>query len=131
MNPISKSIFFAVVAGVDSTVTCKITPEMGLKDADKLDTDIKMMFCIVGNYLASQNPDLNATAQPVADESKVGFILCSDLSMTPGAKYAEVHRTRKANSPFWSSRFRKSRHTLTFAELPERAADAAHRSVGW
>lgn len=68
----------------------KITPAMGLKDADKLDTDIKMMFCIAGNYLASQNPDLNATAKLVADESKIEFILCSDLYMTPSARYADI-----------------------------------------
>ncbi len=35
----------------------KVTPDMGLKDADKLDSNIRILFSLAGNYLANQNPD--------------------------------------------------------------------------
>lgn len=68
----------------------KITPEMGLKDGDRLTSNIKMIFCLAGNYLTNQNPDINAAAALLADESKVEFIVCSDLYLTPSAKYADL-----------------------------------------
>ncbi len=68
----------------------KVTPEVGLKGAEALETNIKMMFCLAGNYLVSQNPDVNAAARLLADESKVEFIVCSDLYLTPSAKYADI-----------------------------------------
>lgn len=68
----------------------KITPEMGLKDAEKLTSNIKMIFSLAGNYLASQNPDVNAAAKLLADESKVEFIVASDLYLSPSAKYADL-----------------------------------------
>ena len=68
----------------------KVTPEMGLKGADKLTANIKMMFSLAGNYLANQNPDINAAAKLLADESKVEFIVASDLYLTPSAKYADL-----------------------------------------
>ncbi len=37
----------------------KVTPDMGLKDADKLDSNIRILFSLAGNYLANQNPDLH------------------------------------------------------------------------
>ncbi len=68
----------------------KITPAIGLKGAQQLDTNIKMIFSVSGNYLVNQNPDVNAAARLLADESKVEFILCADLYLTPSAKYADV-----------------------------------------
>ncbi|MFA9440312.1 DMSO/selenate family reductase complex A subunit [Uliginosibacterium sp. sgz301328] len=68
----------------------KVRPEDGLKEVDQLSTNIKMIFCLAGNYLASQNPDVNAAARLLADESKVEFIVCSDLYLTPSAKFADV-----------------------------------------
>ena len=68
----------------------QITPAMGLKGAQRLDTNIKMIFSVSGNYLVNQNPDVNAAAKLLTDESKVEFILCADLYLTPSAKYADV-----------------------------------------
>ncbi|WP_313017299.1 molybdopterin-dependent oxidoreductase [Atlantibacter hermannii] len=68
----------------------KITPEQGLKGADKLDTNIRMLFSLAGNYLANQNPDINQAAKILADESKIEFIVASDLYLTPSAKFADL-----------------------------------------
>ncbi|MCW2254723.1 anaerobic dimethyl sulfoxide reductase subunit A [Providencia alcalifaciens] len=68
----------------------KVTPEDGLLGADKLDSNIKMIFSLAGNYLVNQNPDVNAAAKLLEDESKVEFIVVSDLYMTPSAKYADL-----------------------------------------
>lgn len=68
----------------------KVRPEDGLKNADKLDTNIKMIFSLAGNYLANQNPDINKTIKLLEDESKVEFIVASDLFLTPSAKYADL-----------------------------------------
>ncbi|WP_369309277.1 DMSO/selenate family reductase complex A subunit [Providencia rettgeri] len=68
----------------------KVRPEDGLLGADKLDTNIKMIFSLAGNYLVNQNPDVNAAAKLLADESKVEFIVSSDLYLSPSAKYADL-----------------------------------------
>ncbi|CAH2605664.1 dimethyl sulfoxide reductase subunit A (plasmid) [Rhodovastum atsumiense] len=68
----------------------QITPTTGLRGAEKLDADIRMIFCLAGNYMANQNPDINATVKLLEDERKVEFIVCSDLYFTPSARYADV-----------------------------------------
>lgn len=68
----------------------KVTPQNGLKGGEKLDTNIKALFSIAGNYLANQNPDINATVKLLADPSKVELIVVSDLFMTPSAKFADI-----------------------------------------
>lgn len=68
----------------------KVRPEDGLLGTDKLDTNIKMIFSLAGNYLVNQNPDVNAAAKLLADESKVEFIVSSDLYLSPSAKYADL-----------------------------------------
>ncbi|WP_336295667.1 DMSO/selenate family reductase complex A subunit [Cronobacter dublinensis] len=68
----------------------KVTQECGLKDAEKLSSDIKFIFNLAGNYLANQNPDINQTVKVLEDESKVEFIVVSDLFLTPSARYADV-----------------------------------------
>lgn len=68
----------------------KVRPEDGLEGVDKLDSNIKMIFSLAGNYLVNQNPDVNAAAKLLADDSKVEFIVVSDLYMSPSAKYADL-----------------------------------------
>ena len=67
-----------------------MTPDNGLKNADKLDTEIKMIFSMAGNYMTNQNTDILHAASVLEDESKVEFIVCSDLYLTPSAKYADL-----------------------------------------
>ncbi|EDS6428065.1 molybdopterin-dependent oxidoreductase [Salmonella enterica subsp. enterica] len=40
--------------------------------------------------LANQNPDLHQAVRVLEDESKIQFIVASDLFMTPSAKYADL-----------------------------------------
>ncbi|WP_208481613.1 DMSO/selenate family reductase complex A subunit, partial [Escherichia coli] len=68
----------------------KVTPQDGLKGVDKLDSNIRLLFSLAGNYLANQNPDVHQAAKLLEDESKIEFIVFSDLFMTPSAKYADV-----------------------------------------
>lgn len=49
-----------------------------------------MLFSLAGNYLANQNPDINQAAKILADESKIEFIVASDLYLTPSAKFADL-----------------------------------------
>lgn len=68
--------------------------EMGPKDAvkgvDKLPSNIKLIMNLAGNALLNQHADINKTKEILSDESKVEFIVVSDLFMTPSAKYADI-----------------------------------------
>ncbi|WP_426713214.1 DMSO/selenate family reductase complex A subunit [Cronobacter muytjensii] len=68
----------------------QVTPECGLKGAEALSSTIKFIFNLAGNYLANQNPDINQTVKVLEDESKVEFIVVSDLFLTPSALYADL-----------------------------------------
>lgn len=68
----------------------QVRPEDGLLGVEQLDSNIKMIFSLAGNYLVNQNPDVNAAAKLLADESKVEFIVSSDLYLSPSAKYADL-----------------------------------------
>jgi len=68
----------------------KVTPQDGLKNAEKLDSNIRLLFSLAGNYLTNQNPDLHKAARMLEDESNIEFIVASDLYMTPSAKYADL-----------------------------------------
>lgn len=51
---------------------------------------IKMILMLAGNSLINQHSDINRTIHLLKDPSKVEFILCSDLFMTPSARYADL-----------------------------------------
>ncbi|MCF0150031.1 MAG: molybdopterin-dependent oxidoreductase [Firmicutes bacterium] len=61
-----------------------------LKGAEKLESGIKMLFNIAGNILINQHSDINDTMRVLSDESKCEFILCTDVFMTPSARWADV-----------------------------------------
>ena len=62
----------------------------GLEGAEHLDCGIKMILNLAGNILINQHSDINRTKQILEDESLCEFIVCSDLFMTPSAKYADI-----------------------------------------
>ncbi|QUH21588.1 molybdopterin-dependent oxidoreductase [Alkaliphilus sp. B6464] len=76
--------------------------EMGAKDGvtgvDKLPSNIKLIYNLAGNTLLNQHSDCNKTAEILKDESKVEFIVVSDIFMTPSAKFADI--LLPANSMF-------------------------------
>lgn len=72
----------------ENPVTAKI-PSFMWTDAIQ-NGEIKMILNLAGNILINQHSDINKTKQILEDESKCEFIVCSDLFMTPSAKYADV-----------------------------------------
>lgn len=67
-----------------------LTKADGLYGAERLDTGVKLLLNLAGNQLMSQHGDLNRTAAILRDESLCEYIVCSDLFMTPSAKYADL-----------------------------------------
>lgn len=67
-----------------------MTPEKGLKEADKLDVPIKLIFELGGNALMSSNPDVNRVRRLLEDETKVECVIVSDVFMTPSAQWADI-----------------------------------------
>jgi len=62
----------------------------GLKGVEKLDSGIKMIINAASNTLINQHSDINNTIRIIKDESKCEFILCTDVFMTPSAKFADL-----------------------------------------
>lgn len=62
----------------------------GLKGAKHLDCGIKMLFSLAGNCLINQHSDINRTKKILEEESLCEFIVCSDLFLTPSAKFADI-----------------------------------------
>ncbi|HGN0868503.1 TPA: DMSO/selenate family reductase complex A subunit [Providencia alcalifaciens] len=62
----------------------------GIKGVDKLNNDIKFMWCYSSNVIGNQHGDLNKTHEILSDESKCEFILVWDNHDTPSAKYADL-----------------------------------------
>lgn len=73
-------------------------PLQGVKSAkrgqdgssENLPCGIKMILNLAGNMLINQHADINRTAALLKDTSKCEFIVCSDLFMTPSAKFADI-----------------------------------------
>ena len=68
----------------------ELTHTDGLSGAQRLDTGVKLLLNLAGNQLMCQHGDLNRTAAILRDESLCEYIVCSDLFMTPSAKYADL-----------------------------------------
>jgi len=88
-NPVKEkiSIMNWVQAADDAS---KVTPEDGLTGTTQLKSNIRMLFSLAGNYLANQNPDIHQAVKVLEDESKIEFIVASDLYLTPSARYADL-----------------------------------------
>lgn len=62
----------------------------GVKGMEQLDSNIKMLFNLAGNVLINQHSDINNSIRILKDTSKCEFIVCSDVFMTPSAKFADL-----------------------------------------
>ncbi len=62
----------------------------GVRGSENLKSSIKMIVNLAGNALINQHGDINRTKEILKDTSKVEFIVCSDVFMTPSAKFADV-----------------------------------------
>lgn len=65
-------------------------PDDGVKGVDRLPSNIKLIMNLAGNCLINQHADCNKTAEILRDESKVEFIVVSDIFLTPSAKFADI-----------------------------------------
>jgi len=61
-----------------------------IKGTDKLKADMKFMWNWAGNCITNQHSDVNGTIKMLQDESKLEFIVVSDVVMTPSAKMADI-----------------------------------------
>jgi anaerobic dimethyl sulfoxide reductase subunit A len=88
-NPIKASIpCFLWTQAVEKGT--EMTAADGLQGTDKLTSNIKLILNMAGNALINQHSDINKTSKLLEDESKVEFIVVSDLFMTPSARYADI-----------------------------------------
>ena len=67
-----------------------MTREDGIRGADKLDNDIKLIYAVATNCLINQHADINRTAEILRDESKVEFIAVQDNFLTPSGRFADI-----------------------------------------
>ena len=65
-------------------------PDDGVIGAEKLDNNIKLIWCVASNILINQHADTNRAAKILKDKSLVEFIAVQDQFMTPSAKFADL-----------------------------------------
>jgi anaerobic dimethyl sulfoxide reductase subunit A len=88
-NPVKASIpvFLwteAILCGKEMTATD------GVRGAEKLQNNIKLIWCVASNILINQHADVNRSARILEDESLVEFIAVQDQFLTPSARYADL-----------------------------------------
>ncbi|MDR2179856.1 MAG: molybdopterin-dependent oxidoreductase [Synergistaceae bacterium] len=62
----------------------------GVMGVEKLDANIKMIFNLAGDTLINQHSDVNRSVKILRDTTLCEFIVCSDLFLTPSAKFADI-----------------------------------------
>ncbi len=88
-NPVSATI--PVFLWTEAILRGKeMGPEQGLIGAEKLDNNLKLIWCVASNILINQHADTNKNAEILRDESLVEFIAVQDQFMTPSAKFADL-----------------------------------------
>ncbi|QGP92496.1 Dimethyl sulfoxide reductase DmsA [Neomoorella glycerini] len=68
----------------------EMTAADGVKGADKLSTDIKVVWNYASNTLVNQHADANRTARILSDEKKCELIIVHDIFLTPSARFADI-----------------------------------------
>jgi anaerobic dimethyl sulfoxide reductase subunit A len=67
-----------------------MTQADGIRGAERLDNDIKLIYAVATNCLINQHADVNRTVEILRDESKVEFIAVQDQFLTPSARFADI-----------------------------------------
>ncbi len=85
-----------------------LTPELGLKGGERLETPVRYIFSIASGRMMNQHSDLNYTRRLLLEEGKIKAVVLTDLFMTPTAKAADLilpsasfFETENINTP-WS-----------------------------
>jgi anaerobic dimethyl sulfoxide reductase subunit A len=68
----------------------QLGPEHGLRGADRLDTDIKLVYAVATNALINQHANINRTAKILQDERLVECLIVQDNFLTPTARFADI-----------------------------------------
>jgi anaerobic dimethyl sulfoxide reductase subunit A len=88
-NPISAEI--PVFLWTEACLRGKcMTRADGVRGADRLDNDIKLIYAVATNCLINQHADINRTAAILRDESRVEFIAVQDNFLTSTGKFADL-----------------------------------------
>ncbi len=67
-----------------------LTARDGLVGTERLETGVKLLLNLGSNQPMNQHGDLNRTAAILRDERLCEYIVCSDLFMTPSARFADL-----------------------------------------
>jgi anaerobic dimethyl sulfoxide reductase subunit A len=88
-NPVSARIpvFLWTEAVLRGT---EMGPGDGLTGAGRLESNVKLIWCVASNILINQHADVNRTAKILSDENLVEFIAFQDQFMTPSGKFADL-----------------------------------------
>jgi len=62
----------------------------GVRGADRLGNDIKLIYAVATNCLINQHADINRTADILQDETKVEFIVVQDNFLTSSGRFADI-----------------------------------------
>ena len=65
-------------------------PEHGIRGADSLDNNIKLIWSVASNILVNQHGNINRTVEILKDPDLLDFIIVQDNFLTPSAKYADL-----------------------------------------
>jgi anaerobic dimethyl sulfoxide reductase subunit A len=65
-------------------------PGDGVVGADRLDSDIKLIYAVASNCLVNQHANINRNAGILRDESRVEFIVVQDNFLTPTGRFADI-----------------------------------------
>ena len=88
-NPVKAAI--PVFLWTEACVRGKsMTQADGIRGAERLDNDIKLMYAVATNCLINQHADVNRSAEILRDESRVEFIAVQDNFLTPTGKFADI-----------------------------------------
>ena len=67
-----------------------MTAADGVRGAERLDNDIKLIYAVATNCLINQHADINRTTGILRDETKVEFIVVQDNFLTSSARFADI-----------------------------------------
>jgi anaerobic dimethyl sulfoxide reductase subunit A len=67
-----------------------MTAAEGVRGAERLDNDIKLIYAVATNCLINQHADINRTIDILRDETKVEFIVVQDNFLTSSARFADI-----------------------------------------
>jgi anaerobic dimethyl sulfoxide reductase subunit A len=88
-NPVKATI---PVAAWDTAVLrgMEMTHADGVRGAERLDNNIKLIYAVASNCLINQHMNVNRSASILEDESLVEFIIVQDNFLTATAKFADI-----------------------------------------